>query len=554
MTSSTESPPHLQAVESPAAELYCPTCDQIFENTHKRCPIDGTALVRLANPKDPLLGRELDGRFTLKRRIGAGGMGAVYLAWQHSVGREVAVKVIHPKHNTDREAAKRFLREAKLASRLQHPNTVTVLDFNQTEDGFLYLVMELLVGRQLSDVLREEGPFSVERMVRVALQLCDALEAAHKLSIVHRDLKPGNIIVLDGTPGRDFVKVLDFGLARSLSTDESSKLTRTGEVVGTPHYLPPEAALGNPMDARGDIYSLGVIFYELLAGRLPFEAEGRRAMMIKHVYEDPLPLPLHIEDRVAAVIMKMLEKEPDRRHRDVHELRTELTELLSPSAQTSLPSRPREPSQRVATGSPTSGRQNDPQGDRSSSPSRPNDNKLRPRPFATPQQGFDAPTSVVPALGRPPASAPRRWWLLARGPVVGVIGGVASWVAATPKVVSKPIAAPPPIVEPAVSAPVAAPVVTPLAAPSVKLQLRSKPAASVTIDGKEHGRTPLDLDWPESNRPIDVTFSEPGRKPSSQKITPNRAQTIEATLQPAAQKPRPGKRPPTEKEGFLLPE
>lgn len=537
MSSSQESPKDLTALEHPAAESYCPTCDQTFGPTHNRCPIDGTGLVRLTTPKDPLIGRELDGRFTLKKRIGAGGMGAVYLAWQHSVGREVAIKVIHPKHNTDREAAKRFLRESKLASRLQHPNTVTVLEFNQTEDGMLYLVMELLHGRQLSEVLQQEGPFSVQRMIRVAIQLCDALEAAHSLSIVHRDLKPGNIIILDGPPGRDFVKVLDFGLARSLNTDESSKLTRTGEVVGTPHYLPPEAALGNPMDLRGDIYSLGVIFYELLAGRLPFEAEGRRAMMIKHVYEDPLPLPLEIPDAVSNLIMKMLEKEPARRQSNVVELRAALTDLLSTSGQTNLPAvgtQRREPSQQIPV--------------HSSVP------PTVPRPTIARTSGevaHDNRTSVLPA-------APRsRAWLLALGPLVGVILGALYWtIASKPTVTSTPIKESPPIATPQPK-PQPEPVkVTPLAPPTVKvkLSLRSKPNASVKIGDSDRGRTPLELEWDQSDTPIEITFNEPGKKPVTQKIVPDHAQTVDVTLPSATKAGKSGKAgKQAEKEGFLLP-
>ncbi len=536
MGNSPESPPERTALDPPVAEYFCPTCDQIYASAKGRCPTDGTALVRLSEPKDPLLGRELDGRFTLKKRIGAGGMGAVYLAWQHSVGREVAVKVIHPKHNTDREAAKRFLRESKLASRLQHPNTVTVLDFNQTEDGFLYLVMELLNGRQLSEVLQQEGRFSTQRLAKVAIQLCDALEAAHNLSIVHRDLKPGNIIILDGPPGRDFVKVLDFGLARSLGNDDSSKLTRTGEVVGTPHYLPPEAALGNPMDTRGDIYSLGVIFYELVAGRLPFEAEGRRAMMIKHVYEDPIPLPLDVPEAVSNLIMKMLEKDPDQRPRSVVELRMALTDLVSPSGPTALPpSRPgvREPSQRVAS-SPQPAPGPTPQGP-------------TPRPGVPPEDraAFASETSVVPTL--PAAPSARRWWLLALGPIVGALLGVGYWMVRTPAPAPLPTSTPIKVEAPSVPSPI----VTPLPVPMVKLTFRSKPASTVKVGGKELGRTPQTIDVPRSEQPLDVTFTEPGRKPSAHRVVPTRDDTVDATL-PAEKKKGTSGGKAEPKEEFIL--
>src|SRR5262245_21381211 len=195
-------PPHVSADSSPPGEYYCATCEQTFADGGA-CPSDGTRLIRIGNTVDHLLGRTLEGKYTLEEKLGQGGMGAVYRAEQRGLGRQVAIKVLNAQRMADHEMIKRFLREAKLASRLGHPNAVGVIDFGQTDDGLCYLVMELVTGRTLQEVFAKEGVFAPERLVRIASQICDALEGAHALQIVHRDLKPSNAMLLDG--GRDFV-------------------------------------------------------------------------------------------------------------------------------------------------------------------------------------------------------------------------------------------------------------------------------------------------------------------------------------------------------------
>ncbi len=265
--------------------LYCPTCE-LEEPSGTVCPRDGTRLVRLASARDPMIGRNLDDRFTIEEKLGAGGMGAVYRARQHSVGRDVAIKVVHPGLVADRDATKRFLREAKLASRLSHPNIVSVLDFGQTSDGLFYLVMELVNGRTLHDALLDGGRLTLDRVVRIVSQLCDALEGAHALPIMHRDLKPANIMLL--TAGRDLVKVLDFGLAKSLAVDATSiTMTSAGAILGTPTFMPPEVANGQPYDERADLYSLGCILYLLVAGRPPFVTDSVPEMIALHGRPSP---------------------------------------------------------------------------------------------------------------------------------------------------------------------------------------------------------------------------------------------------------------------------
>ena len=311
------------------AQLYCPTCEKTF-GTGERCPDDNTRLVRLG-ARDPLVGRELDGRYTIAERIGAGGMGPVYRAHQHSVGRDVAVKVVNTHLVAETDVVKRFLREAKLASKLGHPNAVSVLDFGQTDDGVFYLVMELVAGRTLDVVLASEPRFRIERVVKIGAQICDALEAAHALSIVHRDLKPSNVMLLD--QGRDLVKVLDFGLAKSIAPDQTSTtMTGAGAVVGTPAFLPPELALGMPCDGRADLYSLGCMLYLMGSGRLPFMSDTAHDLMWMHAHEKAPPMH-GVPQALADVVDRLLEKQPADRYQTAAETRAALEDALGSISQ-----------------------------------------------------------------------------------------------------------------------------------------------------------------------------------------------------------------------------
>ncbi|MDX2088206.1 MAG: protein kinase [Kofleriaceae bacterium] len=305
------------ADSNPPGELYCTTCEKTF-HVGDKCPTDGTRLMRIKAALDPLLGRDLDGRYTVIEKLGQGGMGAVYRAQQHSVDREVAIKVVNANLITDPDVIKRFLREAKLASKLAHPNAVAVLDFNQTADGVFYLAMELVSGRPLDVVLRAEKVFKPERLVRIGTQVLDALEGAHALSIIHRDLKPSNIMLL--AKGRDLVKVLDFGLAKSISPDQTSTtMTGVGAVLGTPAFMPPELARGIACDGRADLYSLGVILYQLGTGRLPFVSDSVHELLALHGSDEPAPPMTGVPPRLAQVIDTLLQKDPAKRYQSAAE-------------------------------------------------------------------------------------------------------------------------------------------------------------------------------------------------------------------------------------------
>jgi len=271
--------------------------------------------IRLANP-DPLIGHKIDGKYELLARLGEGGMSVVYRARRVHIGDDVAVKILTGKFVTDDAALARFRREARAAAMLRHPSVITIHDFGETDDVHApaYIVMEFVRGTPLRELLHGEHHFSVERGVRLMRGICAGVGSAHRQGVVHRDLKPENILVV--APDDDFevetVRVVDFGLAKLLADAGG---TATGAVVGTPYYMSPEQCLGEPLDARSDVYSLGAMFYEMLSGKRPFEAETVSGLISRHLQEPPPPfdLSLGIPRRVSMGIMHALSKDPDDR-------------------------------------------------------------------------------------------------------------------------------------------------------------------------------------------------------------------------------------------------
>ena len=278
---------------------------------------------------DELLGSVLDGRYHIAARLGAGGMGTVYRAVQLSLGREVAVKVVNPALARDPAIVRRFLREARLASHIQHPGAVAVIDFGQTAEGLHYLVMELVRGRTLDTVRAAAGPMAPGRVVRIGMQICDVLMSAHHLSIVHRDLKLSNVMLVDDAVALDTVKVLDFGMARSLAEEPwDPDVTLAGALVGTPAYMPPEVLQGRACDARSDLYSLGVVLYELASGRAPYAGPSLAELISQLATDEPTPpARAGIAEPLAQVIARLISREPEARHRDALELKVELARL-----------------------------------------------------------------------------------------------------------------------------------------------------------------------------------------------------------------------------------
>lgn len=310
-------------------QKICPTCQRSYGDEVVYCPHDGMKL-RHSRPEgdDPMLGRVLDGRWIIEKAIGAGGMGAVYLGHQRSVDRQVAIKTLRANLSETDDFVDRFFREARIATTINHPHSVTILDFGQDEDGTLYLAMEYLVGTLLSERIKE-GDLTFEEILRIGVQIASALSAAHDANIVHRDLKPDNIFLLDIPGGGTFVKVLDFGIAKVLGAE--TQVTRTGQVFGTPQYMSPEQCQGHEVDGRADLYSLGCILYELVGGRPPFSAETPMAILMAHVVNEipPLRQQRELPDALERAITSLLAKDPNDRPADASAARALFEALLA---------------------------------------------------------------------------------------------------------------------------------------------------------------------------------------------------------------------------------
>jgi serine/threonine-protein kinase len=301
---------------------------------------------------DPRLGTTLNGRYRIEKLIGKGGMGRVYLATQFPLNRHVAVKVLNPEfQKKDPQFVRRFFLEASTAARLTHPNTITVFDYGESEMGELFIAMEHLKGRPLSKVITTDGPFSAERTLHIAVQICRALREAHQKGIIHRDLKPGNILLLEEGDDADFVKVLDFGLVKVFTPPQPQKgqgmgpepltpgpqlepgdLTRAGMFLGSPKYMSPEQIKAEPLDTRTDIYSLGVLMYQMLAGKPPFSGATSVEVIYKHVNHPVPPIAelspgVDVPEGLEQVVRQCLEKDREKRFASMGDLLVKLKEL-----------------------------------------------------------------------------------------------------------------------------------------------------------------------------------------------------------------------------------
>jgi serine/threonine-protein kinase len=517
--------------------VVCPACDQeppAGTPARALCPSCGTQLVQVQlDDEEKLIGTVVDGRFEIVAVIGKGGMGLVYRAIQKSIGREVALKMMDRRFDRDLASVKRFLREAKTASQLSHPSTVGVIEFGQSQDGRLYLAMELVRGRTLLEVIESQGALALPRIVRIGVQLCDALEAAHALTIVHRDLKLENVMLLDGS--RDLIKVLDFGLARSL-VDPESRATATGIISGTPRCMPPEVAFeaAAPAPAQ-DLYALGVMLGELALGRYLWEAPTLQDLFTQKMQQPP---DLQgVDPRLQQIILSLLDSKPGARPAAAVVRRT-LLELESARAPHEGAAPPTEPDIIPLHATADAPKFSLPeklalapaghllQPDLESLPlalEEPEPTPAAPAPsaFAPPSEPEMKIAIDTSSRSPPPAET---WSSATRRPsgraaessrlrtivAIIILGGTAALYLALRW--QKP----------------AADEVQVASGDPVSIEIRANPQAFIRVDGDEIGMTPLTIQRPSSRTPLAIEAEIAGET-LTRKVVPDRDRTIEFT-------------------------
>ncbi len=319
------------------SERRCPKCGSVYTDTARFCPKDGTMLVEVQSkpaassgggtavrtpPKaldraSSLSNQILDARYQVTKKLGEGGMSYVYLAREISSDSTVAIKVLSPRLAADKSSVERLRREAGLAMRLDHPNVCRIMRLGESEDGLIYLVMPYLKGELLSDREVRGGPMDIPLGVGLLHQVCAGLHHAHEVQIIHRDLKPENIMLVSEDGGADRAVVMDFGLAKERRADPAiAKLTATGIILGTPEFMSPEQIRGKPLDARSDIYALGIVAFEMFTGKLPFQGRNAQEMMVARLRGQPIPIRQLRPDTPPAVekaLIRALQTNPDDR-------------------------------------------------------------------------------------------------------------------------------------------------------------------------------------------------------------------------------------------------
>ncbi|HEY3822518.1 MAG TPA: protein kinase [Polyangiaceae bacterium] len=457
-----------------------------------------------------MIGRVINDRFKINALIARGGMGKVYRAEQSPLGRVCAIKVLNPNYagEHDPEFHKRFFLEASIASKLTHPNTVTIFDYGRTEDDIYYMAMEYLEGHTLHRAIREASHFAEERAAHIARQICRALREAHSLGVIHRDLKPANIFLVEHGDETDFVKVLDFGLVKNVSGDgKGEDLTQTGLFMGSPKYMAPEQIRGDKVDARTDIYALGIIMYEMITGKVPFDRPNSVNILMAHVNEEAPALRqmnpnVNVSPAIEDTVARCMAKDPDQRFRSMDEVLASL-KRVGGGAMTATISGVGTGEYRALSGS-GSGPQVTTNGISGAnpaflSPTTTSDPGSIPSPLLVPS---DSPAAGAPLMSQPPGKSGSKGMLVAA--VVGAlaIAGIIGFVALRPNkpqasvtpsgtTASPTAATPPTIAETATAAPPA----TGTPPSLVKVRVNTDPdGASVKEDGVELcSSTPCDI-------------------------------------------------------------
>ncbi len=469
---------------------------------------------------DPYVGKTIDGRYVVDRVLGEGGMGIVYAARHKAIDKRVALKVLRGEMAQDQELNDRFLQEARAASAIGNQHIVDISDFGKLPDGSTYFAMEFLDGKSLGTLLLEEkGPMAVPRLCRIAKQIAQGLSAAHAASIVHRDLKPDNLMLITRGREREFVKILDFGIAKVGSA--TKKMTRAGSVFGTPHYMSPEQAAGATVDHRTDIYALGVILYEMASGKVPFDADNFMGILTQHMYKAPVPIralvpEIDVPAGLDAIVLKCLTKKPEGRYPGMDDLIVDLEKLehgVLPDAVGEM--------------------------------------MARSGGFNVPADYFRSSAMPAPVPGEP-AQARKRWPLYATiaavasgaGLVALVLARSPSTPAQTSSAASAVVAAPVPVV------PAPAATVTTAPAPSATAPAQvthevlvsvSPNDATITRDGTDLGPSPLVLHMSDGESAT-LVLTRKGYKPKTVKVD-GRAPRESLALDPVSGPARPASAP-----------
>jgi len=505
-----------------------------------------------AKAADPLVGKTVSGRFKIVSVIARGGMGKVYKAEQAPLGRVCALKVLMPKYEGDKdpEFHRRFFLEAATAAKLTHPNTVTIFDYGIDEEIY-YIAMEYIEGRTLFRVLRDEGPFPESRTAHITRQICRALREAHGLGVIHRDLKPGNVLLSSHGDEKDYVKVLDFGLVKDV-TGEKEDLTQQGLFMGSPKYMAPEQILGGEVSARTDIYALGVMMYEMLCGRVPFDRGAGVGTLMAHVHNEPPALQTYLPDLVLspameAIVFRCLEKDPARRFASMNDLLASLKSFAGDdslvdahdSGTNSLLHHPPRsavrvtgmPSQPEATPYPRGVMRRDSTGPQTMAPQTVRSGYPSVPPSAAPPSNSDISPGPAPfpdpslLIEAPPPKKRVLPWVIAGAAVA--IAGVAVVMSRGPGPGDGPAAAAPQATTAAPVVPVATTPAAPVA-PSAPVERKvrvesSPPGAAVLENGKALcSATPCDVTWKGDEAKADhkLTFSKGGFKASVVTVKP----------------------------------
>jgi serine/threonine-protein kinase len=474
------------------------------------------------------------GNYKVLAQIGEGGMGAVFLAEHPLIGKKVAIKVLHAELSRVQDAVSRFFTEARAVNAIGHENIIDIVDFGSMPEGETYFIMELLEGDALATRMKKTGPMQLPLAMEIIGQVCSALSAAHAHGIVHRDLKPDNIFLVR-RGGRDtFVKVLDFGIAKLIVDTPGSAKTRTGVVIGTPHYMSPEQCTGKGvLDARSDIYSVGLILYEMLTGKLPFDAESFAELLVAHLTQAPTPpraLNYGIPEAVETVILKCLEKDREKRYPNIDALASALTEAV-PNAKSTFRPGQMSAAATVAANAPTAvgmpqmtGAAHAPTGAHMPAPT---------PAIQVPQTTMSHSVGQVQTSAGMPAPAPRRSVVpLAAAAGIGglaVVGAI--WFLTRGS--EAPTAAAPAAVAPVATAPAPA---VPAAAPApagVTVSIDSTPSGAGVYRKSDNvllGQTPATLDLPRGTTPIDLELRLAGHKTQPASVTPDRNVQLSVVL------------------------